>query len=586
MLRTAIFLAALPAASGLRRKQRQGAQDTPDPALCDAEEIEGFCEALGFKDSDYGVLDHAAAVEGLRSYFAIISEEDIQRFMRSARVIDDEFTCGQLCAKTIEFGTRRGFTFPPTSGAVCLDSKCVEMVDLSNDALIETVLEDVKEASAAQEPSQGKMHFGNLPKRAAGNDTAEVDISYDVDEVFESLAMAFKVNPIAPQKGARARGGTFDETPFEVPRSTVTAHFGKWDPHFSSEIRKDRQKTWIAYTAKARGIIQVALNRLSKKSEMDVGRRWLGGAAGAKVFEMREMFNKMLLVLNKATIKKGRNLKDECEEGVLAYVFQYERGAVFVHGDGPQIPENNGRYVIHICEYFWSVASKVQYKYGTLIHEASHHWGTTDTGYGKIHAKREARTKPNAARTNADNWMWSVLDLASHLDIWTDSVDGELQESHLHSTDGEQEKNKSVKKSDSTDGDKVETVVHKAFQKGQKVQAKIGNELWRTGLVELVLGNEVFVRPEGWSKSHAFGEIVSIDEDEEGYGSMHLYNTETNPGDHGRCKKFCFTPDHGGNEACELYQWACGMCTKCSGSHGLRGFFAIALVLVSTRLNL
>jgi len=90
-----------------------------------------------------------------------------------------------------------------------------------------------------------------------------------------------------------------------------------------------------------------------------------------------------------------------CAGEALAYVAKLATG---------QMEMDNGRYVIHVCPSFWGeqFLGDPTYRYGTIVHEASHHWGTIDFMYGLHGSMLLARLTPSEAEMNADTFMWLV----------------------------------------------------------------------------------------------------------------------------------------------------------------------------------
>merc|ERR1712187_768252 len=69
----------------------------------------------------------------------------------------------------------------------------------------------------------------------------------------------------------------------------------------------------------------------------------------------------------------------------------------------------SGRYVINICEFYWHEAIKPSSRVGTLVHEASHHFGTKDEGYCEMVDCLALSSRE--ARNNADTYTKLVEQL-------------------------------------------------------------------------------------------------------------------------------------------------------------------------------
>jgi peptidyl-Lys metalloendopeptidase len=74
----------------------------------------------------------------------------------------------------------------------------------------------------------------------------------------------------------------------------------------------------------------------------------------------------------------------------------------YVHADQP--------YDVFLCGSFWNASlSGLDSQSGTLLHETSHFSvvaGTEDHVYGETEAQKLARTNPDEALTNADNFEY------------------------------------------------------------------------------------------------------------------------------------------------------------------------------------
>merc|ERR1712232_657105 len=97
----------------------------------------------------------------------------------------------------------------------------------------------------------------------------------------------------------------------------------------------------------------------------------------------------------------------------MAYVMAYSNTLTgkFVGGE-----MEGDRYVINVCERYWKDEFFVDpaSKFGTIVHESSHHQGTDDepyegaAPYGRAQCLRMASEAPAKALNNADNFKWIV----------------------------------------------------------------------------------------------------------------------------------------------------------------------------------
>lgn len=70
-----------------------------------------------------------------------------------------------------------------------------------------------------------------------------------------------------------------------------------------------------------------------------------------------------------------------------------------------------GRYVINICEFYWNEVIQISSRIGTIVHESSHHFGTTDEGYCDMVDCLALSSRE--ARNNADTYTKLVEQLVS-----------------------------------------------------------------------------------------------------------------------------------------------------------------------------
>merc|ERR1719401_3382361 len=111
----------------------------------------------------------------------------------------------------------------------------------------------------------------------------------------------------------------------------------------------------------------------------------------------------MLKLMSYLYIKKGldKDSGGSCGDWTAAYVLVYEdRCDVSTSRDCGTKDPKSARYIIHICEAHWKFGAGVQI--GTIVHEASHHFGTDDEAY--CDQEDCLKLPPEDARNNADSY--------------------------------------------------------------------------------------------------------------------------------------------------------------------------------------
>merc|ERR1719281_1960930 len=94
--------------------------------------------------------------------------------------------------------------------------------------------------------------------------------------------------------------------------------------------------------------------------------------------------------------------------GTLAFVRAFNSNASSFREVGEK---RDGRYLVHICEFYWHWGFGDATRVGTLVHEASHHFGTDDNGY--CSSVDCLSLEPKKAQNNADTYTEYIKELVS-----------------------------------------------------------------------------------------------------------------------------------------------------------------------------
>jgi len=182
-------------------------------------------------------------------------------------------------------------------------------------------------------------------------------------------------------------------------------------------------------------LIKVASNAMKNASANTTGKRyvtWFGKATEKRQSRVTSTFSNIYDAL------ENKKISYDCstctEDGTFAYVY-------------PDEPYN-----LYLCGSFWSAeVTGTDSRAGTFIHELSHFVvvsGTDDYVYGQDDAKKLAKTSPDKAIDNADNYEFFAED-TPHISMES----GESSNTNNPFEDDEQNSNSSISDSISKAGE-------------------------------------------------------------------------------------------------------------------------------------
>lgn len=128
-----------------------------------------------------------------------------------------------------------------------------------------------------------------------------------------------------------------------------------------------------------------ALQALKKDSTY---KEWFGLHTTSRFKNVKEVYTKIIKAMESSTFTYDLS-GPKCKLGVAAYTFK-------------------GTFTIYICKAFWSTPpTGTNSKAGIVLHEHSHASGHTDEiAAGQTACRNLAKTKPNVAIKNADNYEY------------------------------------------------------------------------------------------------------------------------------------------------------------------------------------
>jgi hypothetical protein len=560
--------------------------------LCASQKIQHACAAV------FGarrLTSLPVNTDALTAYL-VSTDEEVSTYLRAVRLRKESFTCESLCESTVRYSQNvLGYKFTAENGIVCLDGSCKDKLDLSPDSVADLADEAIlARSSESTVPWLDEEDTRLLTdKKAEGSDT---ELRYTTSDIAHHLCALFDIYSVDGDANMFASPSDGEATSFVEGADSN-------DPDFGPLILPERRNLWRSLTSRGTALVRTALVRMANATQFGAARQWLGNKI--PVGQVREMLQKMLRTLMALRIKKG-----DCSGRTLAYVkvWTNKHTKEFVKSDR----DSRGHFVVHVCTHFWSVVTDLSYKYGTLIHEASHHWGTDDvalrsgeTAYGRAGAKKlvSERADPHE---NADNWMWAVLDLASSMNLF-DNVNKPIGEHHLLDKNASKWKARErvIVRDSVNDPWKIGTVIFaepnqpprvlpdgwehdvgnsrgfvfdiierlpdgwgkkptpaptyltSAWAVRQRVEVRMSyKDRWQKGtVVGFNRHKEVYVLVDGWSTHFTWKYIRAL-------------NETTPPKTDGfrmassdKCRSFCRGTHK--KEDCELYLYSCSMCSFC-----------------------
>jgi len=304
------------------------------------------------------------------------------------------FGCDTLCEKTVGYlQNDRGWLIPPEVGQVCThwhQHSCVtsEPVSFKSMGKLAEAM-DVSGANTVddREPVHEKKKW--LSKNPDANNGMP-ELHYSALQLALAVANLFQVFPSPPISSTSLLEGN--------------------PPDFGDEIVGADRSHWQEIVPLSEAWIGSALSEVPRN--LHLVKVFMGRDDNATIGNIRKILLGMQRTLGEVMIRSGETRVCQAAAEMLAYVQQYtEADGTFRHGE-----QVGARYVIRVCPLFMGedFIEDPTYRYGTLVHEASHHWGTKDEAfeggspYGLMQTLLMAKTDPLKASRNADNFMWLV----------------------------------------------------------------------------------------------------------------------------------------------------------------------------------
>lgn len=355
--------------------------------LCTDAVVSEACEVLGSDPRP----DATATREQLAEFFAS-DVSDVEALLGALQLGGRAaVSCQAFCGAAVaNIPTILSAAAPSKAGLGCIDRACEEeQVDVSSDAL-------AKEGLAPPPMFEDPDQDWTWERDEAG--IAEIDPEVRGRMIFRlALNALFGVFPSAEEVDDEQAGDSMLQNATDGPNVS-----------FSSDEESSRHSQYRDYVVKAASWVATAMRKLGSSKHLVF--HWFvlsSWEIDGQMSEARKHLKSMLTPLNFLHIKKGTHCRRNATTGGgnLAYVLAEPTCQVKNHRDCGE-REFSGRFVINVCDYFWSGAHSASNRVATLVHEASHHYGTRDYAYcGYMDCTKLSSDK---ARSNADTYRLLV----------------------------------------------------------------------------------------------------------------------------------------------------------------------------------
>eukprot|EP00930_Biecheleria_cincta_P079654 TRINITY_DN6756_c0_g2_i2.p1 TRINITY_DN6756_c0_g2~~TRINITY_DN6756_c0_g2_i2.p1 ORF type:complete len:594 (-),score=73.71 TRINITY_DN6756_c0_g2_i2:203-1984(-) len=376
--------------------------------LCTSSVVETGCDALGVSpDGETALASAQQLAEALAA-----SIEDVNALLHTVlgndNLINSEFVIQQFCEQAVlKTPSILGMAAPQNPGLGCVNAECDHgSIDITEETLSQLDLATIPP-----------------PNETDTNRAQDIGLIQPDDPALRrqtlfrsALNVVFGIFPAVDEDADELTNSLLQEqTGPERPGADVA---------FGPRIRRDRHSKYRASALKASAWISTALRRI--RYGRDVTKKWFilrsEAQIDAQIIEARKHLTKMLTAIGHLKLKKGPSRecpvtdKGSSSEGVLAYVWtkigcsvqstnSCEGGRSCSSCGGKE----QGRYVMNICEFYWEFGEAT--RTGTLVHEASHHFGTDDKKYCESGGCLSLSSVK--ARNNADSYTYFVKELVT-----------------------------------------------------------------------------------------------------------------------------------------------------------------------------
>ncbi|CAK9033325.1 unnamed protein product [Durusdinium trenchii] len=359
--------------------------------VCSVEQMKAAGEALDLKEQNASAAQIAQ--------FLDVTHEQVSELLFSTLKLSQPINLESLCRAAVEATPRVLGRLVPKPKMACLDERCAEEVSVD--------LEELLKSPPLQpdgDPEDTPKVLDESPRMPRVEENSLPDIMTNLlNELFDVFPAPFDV------EASDAFDGHFQSSLAE--RSSYPPGFGPMhpgSPAIEESILEERRKAYKKELVQAVAWVSAAVQKKRARIfTLDCLKTWMKGSEHSKViFQHLQHVKK---VLQNSYIRKSPDPGVYCAKRELAYVQWHpllgqQRPGPKDHRVGEMTKDD--RYIINLCPAFWAEGS--QFRIGALIHEASHHYGTTDHAYGA----EACRALPaDKALENADSYFYLVQNL-------------------------------------------------------------------------------------------------------------------------------------------------------------------------------
>jgi len=306
-------------------------------------------------------------------------------------------SCNSLHSALVENASKiLGVALPRKPDMACLDQQCSETLSVSDVKLAEARLSspELQASDTIGAPTVGQNQMSD--DLAQPNHDGSSSYGEEVTRTLRRiLNVMFALYPApASDEGA----------PWLGPKI---------------KRRENLRHKMIVATQKANAWLSSSLRKLGTPRSNNFVRKWIGKHRDqiAAMRQIHKFLSQAQTVLANPVIRQGPagrgndrfGQKDVCDPHTYAYVYPGLQERVL----NLKANRMEQRFVIYMCPYVLEMDDWIELS-GTLIHEATHHVGTSDFEYGHSGCQDLAKREPLEALFNADSLEYLVDDLVAN----------------------------------------------------------------------------------------------------------------------------------------------------------------------------
>jgi len=319
------------------------------------------------------------------------SKEEIQRLLETLGLTSEEILLQQFCQATMNRSARILHETVPARDMACLDTGCLDTMNVSIDKLLNTPL-------VTAPPSPDLVSDGTTTAMLAEDFQQPRDLLREVLQRFFDRypSPSFQASTLSLLQGGSRPNPVFQAGGFLI----------------SDQVEQEFTRSALLATRWVVEALEILKLEYHNEKVNNLFKGWFKSAADQVKHAVSEHLFNIYMVLIYTRVIKAPSKDPQCKtQGNMAYVrnscpqkmlpyLQSDPCGERYHFSQPKL------YVIHICPITWQSPSL--FHVGNIIHEASHHYGTKDLAYGMKACLDLASAQ---AVSNADQYVYFVQNL-------------------------------------------------------------------------------------------------------------------------------------------------------------------------------